>query len=106
MHPPGPTPFPLGPVGMFGSMRHVSDTASKEQNSVLPPPLRLYIRPLAAVTQPRLGSDWAGLCAAAVAAAFTEDATPASITETVLRIAHRVNKDVFYQLNLTTIQSH
>ena len=59
---------------------------------------------LAAVTQPRVGSDWAGLCAATVAAAFAEDATPASIMETVLRIAHRVNKDVYYQLNLSVGQ--
>jgi len=60
---------------------------------------------LAAVTQPRLGSDWAGLCAATVAAAFAEEATPAAIVDTVLRIAHRANKDVYYQLNLTHNQA-
>lgn len=54
---------------------------------------------LASVTQPRLGADWAGLCAAAIAAAFIPDTCPEKISETVLKIAFENNKNVFYQLN-------
>ncbi|MCC6446247.1 MAG: ADP-ribosylglycohydrolase family protein [Armatimonadetes bacterium] len=54
---------------------------------------------LASVTQPRLGADWAGLCAAAVSAAFAEGASPETIIETVLKIAHRHNKELFYDLD-------
>lgn len=42
---------------------------------------------LASVGQGREGADWAGLCAAAIAAAFTPDATPRAISATVLRLA-------------------
>lgn len=58
---------------------------------------------LAAVNQPRLGSDWAGLCAAAVAAAFADEATPDAVVETILRMAFRVDKDLFYRLDMTNI---
>ncbi|MHB0997967.1 MAG: ADP-ribosylglycohydrolase family protein [Armatimonadota bacterium] len=54
---------------------------------------------IASVNQPRLGADWAGLSAAAIASAFEPNATPESIIETVLRIAKEKNKDLFYQLN-------
>jgi len=54
---------------------------------------------LASVTQGRTGADWAGLCAAAVAAAFAPDATVESVVESVLAIAQDNNKELFYQLN-------
>ncbi|MHB9129554.1 MAG: ADP-ribosylglycohydrolase family protein [Armatimonadota bacterium] len=54
---------------------------------------------LASVAQPRLGADWAALCASAIAAAFDADATPTSIIDIVLKIAHQNNKELFYQLN-------
>lgn len=54
---------------------------------------------LASVAQPRLGADWAGLSAAAVAAAFERDATPDSVVSAVLRSAQANSKELFYQLN-------
>jgi len=54
---------------------------------------------LASVSQPREGADWAGLCAAGIATAFVPTATPDSVAETVLRIAHRHCKEIFYQIN-------
>lgn len=55
---------------------------------------------LASVAQPRVGADWAGLCAATIAAAFSPDCQPQKIVDTVLKIAHRYNKDVFYYTNI------
>jgi ADP-ribosylglycohydrolase len=55
---------------------------------------------LASVAQPRLGADWAGLCAAAVAAACERDATPESVVNAVLRSAQANTRDLFYQLNV------
>ncbi|MHB1457947.1 MAG: ADP-ribosylglycohydrolase family protein [Armatimonadota bacterium] len=55
---------------------------------------------LASVTQPRLGADWAGLTAALIAAAFSKDASPQDVIDTVLKIAHENNKDLFYQIDL------
>ncbi len=55
---------------------------------------------LASVAQPRLGADWAGLCAAAVAAACETEATAATVVDHVLKIAHRHNKELFYELNM------
>jgi len=52
---------------------------------------------LASVCQPRIGADWAALVAAAVAAAFTEDAE--GVVETVKTLAFNNNKDVFYDIN-------
>jgi ADP-ribosylglycohydrolase len=57
---------------------------------------------LASVAQPRLGADWAALCAAAIAAAFDPSADPDAVVETVLRLAHRNNPELFYQLNQPT----
>jgi len=57
---------------------------------------------LASVAQPRLGADWAGLCAAAVAAAFEEKASGESIAEAVLRIAFEDCRELFYELNRPT----
>lgn len=54
---------------------------------------------LASVAQPRLGADWAGLCAAAIASAFDPTATPQSVADVVLKLAHRNNKDLFYLTN-------
>ncbi len=47
---------------------------------------------LASVGQGRMGAEWAGLCAAAIAAAFEPDASPRSVTETVLRLARENDK--------------
>jgi len=57
---------------------------------------------LASVAQPRLGADWAGLCAAGVAAAFDPAPDPGTVVETVLKLAHRNNKELFYQINRPT----
>lgn len=55
---------------------------------------------IASVNQPRMGADWAGLSAAAIAAAFIPDISPQSVADTALRIAHENNKELFYQLNI------
>ncbi len=55
---------------------------------------------LASVAQPRIGADWAGLSAAAIAAALENDATPESVVSAVLKTAHANAKDIFYQLNV------
>ena len=60
---------------------------------------------LASVVQPRLGADWAGLCAAAVAVAFDADATAEAVVHTVLKIAHQNNKELFYRINPMMIQA-
>lgn len=52
---------------------------------------------LASVAQPRLGADWAALCASAVAAAF--DSTPDTVVDSVLKIAHQNNPDLFYTID-------
>ena len=73
------------PVGLF----HFAD------------PDRAYLDgvELASVAQPRLGADWAALCAAAVAAALAPAATTDSVIETTLRVAHENNKELFYAIN-------
>ena len=52
---------------------------------------------LASVAQPRLGADWAALCAAAIAAAFAPHATGESpdCLEIVLKLCHQNNKELF-----------
>ncbi len=60
---------------------------------------------LASVAQPRLGADWAGLAAAAVAAALDPASSPNDIVDTVLRLAHENNKDIFYELNSAARQA-
>ncbi len=55
---------------------------------------------LASVAQPRLAADWAGLSAAAVAAAFESDATAETVVAAVLRSAQANCRDLFYQLNI------
>lgn len=59
---------------------------------------------LASVAQTRIGADWAGLCAAAIAAAFDSGATGESIIETVMNIAFQHNKDLFYELDYSLIK--
>lgn len=54
---------------------------------------------LGSVAQLRVGADRAGLCAAAIAAAFEPDATGDTIVDTVLKIAFRYNRDLFYELD-------
>jgi len=60
---------------------------------------------LASVAQPRVGADWAGLCAAAVAAAFGNGASAGEVVETTLRLAHRNHPELFYRLNQPTRQA-
>lgn len=54
---------------------------------------------LASVAQPREAADWAGLCAAAIAAAFVGNVRPQDIVETVMQIAFRQNRELFYKMN-------
>jgi ADP-ribosylglycohydrolase len=54
---------------------------------------------LASVTQPRLGADWAALCAAAIACALDPSATAEEVAATTLSIAHANNRDLFYAIN-------
>ncbi len=54
---------------------------------------------LASVNQGRLGADWAGLCAAAVAAAFEPGASAEQVIAAVLKIAHANNPELFYQID-------
>lgn len=54
---------------------------------------------LASVVQCRKGADWAGLCAATIAASLTFDAIPEDVIDRVLKIAHKNARDVFYQMN-------
>lgn len=53
---------------------------------------------LASVCQPRLGADWAGLAAAAIATAFEPDNDPEVLVNTVLEIAKENNTEVFHEL--------
>lgn len=53
---------------------------------------------LAAVGQPRLGADWAGLAAAAIAAALGPDAGPSGIVCAVLAQAQTHNEELYDEL--------
>ena len=53
---------------------------------------------LASVCQPRLGADWAGLAAAAIAAAFDADNDPEAIVRTVLGLAQENNEALYHEL--------
>jgi len=54
---------------------------------------------LASVAQPRLGADWAGLCAAAIAAAFVPGTTGRDIGDAVLKIIFEHNRELFHTLD-------
>ncbi|MFH0795437.1 MAG: ADP-ribosylglycohydrolase family protein [Candidatus Omnitrophota bacterium] len=54
---------------------------------------------IASVCQPRVGADWAALCAVAISAAFAPGANPEKIVDSVLKIAFQNNKDLCYQIN-------
>lgn len=54
---------------------------------------------IASVTQRSPAVDWAALTASAIAEALKPEATVESIIDTVLKLAHRNNKDVFYEIN-------
>jgi len=54
---------------------------------------------IASTVQCRTGADWAGLCAATIAACLDPENTVEQIIDTVLKIAHRNARDVFYQMN-------
>ena len=54
---------------------------------------------LASVAQGRLGADWAGLSAAAVAAAFAPAADSASVVDSVLRVAFENSRELFLSLD-------
>ena len=56
---------------------------------------------LASVVQPKSGADWAALTAAAIAHAFDPAATPESVVNAVLGLAHRSDKDTFYLMDRT-----
>ena len=60
---------------------------------------------LASVAQARIGADWAGLCAAAIAAALDSNATGERIVETVMKIAFQHNKELFYELDYTLVRA-
>ncbi|KKL26141.1 hypothetical protein LCGC14_2398270, partial [marine sediment metagenome] len=54
---------------------------------------------LASVAQGRLGADWAGLCAAAIAAAFEKGATGEGVVDAVMKIAFENCRELFYELD-------
>lgn len=54
---------------------------------------------LASVCQPRLGADWAGLAAAAIAAAFDPDRDSEAVVCTVLDLAQENNEELYHELN-------
>jgi ADP-ribosylglycohydrolase len=54
---------------------------------------------LASVCQPRLGADWAGLAAAAIAAAFNPDLSLEGIVQAVLDLAQENNEELYHELN-------
>ncbi|MBU4366434.1 MAG: ADP-ribosylglycohydrolase family protein, partial [Verrucomicrobia bacterium] len=54
---------------------------------------------LASVSQPRLGADWAGLAAAAIAAAFDPGNEPEAILRAVFTLAQENNPEIFNELN-------
>ncbi|HOL50361.1 MAG TPA: hypothetical protein PLW07_07235, partial [bacterium] len=54
---------------------------------------------LASVVQCRTGADWAGLCAATIAACLDPDLSVDEIIEIVMKIGHKNARDVFYQMN-------
>jgi len=54
---------------------------------------------IASVAQCRKGADWAGLCAATIAACLDPQADIEQIIDKVLKIAHRNARDVFYHMN-------
>lgn len=54
---------------------------------------------LASVAQPRDGADWAALAAAAIACALDPAADGETVVDSVLKLAHGNNKEVFYLMN-------
>ncbi|MBC7319133.1 ADP-ribosylglycohydrolase family protein [bacterium] len=54
---------------------------------------------IASVLQRSPAVDWAALTASAIAEALKPEATIESVLDVVLRLSHRNNKDVFYEIN-------
>ena len=54
---------------------------------------------IASVTQRSPAVDWAALTASAIAEALKPEATIESVLDTVLKLSHRNNKDIFYEIN-------
>jgi len=54
---------------------------------------------LASVCQPRIGADWAGLSAAAIAAAFNPDNDTDGVVRAVLELAQEHNESLYEELN-------
>jgi ADP-ribosylglycohydrolase len=54
---------------------------------------------LASVLQPKIGADWAGLCASMIASAFIPEIKSSEIVGNVMKIAFSNNKEIFYQLS-------
>jgi len=61
---------------------------------------------IASVTQRPPAVEWAALTAAAIAEALKSNATSESVIDTVLKLAHRYNKDIFYEINHIISQAH
>ncbi|MCX7796249.1 MAG: ADP-ribosylglycohydrolase family protein [bacterium] len=54
---------------------------------------------IASVTQRSPAVDWAALTASAIAEALKPEATVDSVIDIVLKLSHRNNKDIFYEIN-------
>lgn len=54
---------------------------------------------IASVTQRSPAVDWASLTASAIAEALKPEATVESVIDVVLKLSHRNNKDIFYEIN-------
>jgi len=61
---------------------------------------------IASVTQRSPAVEWSALTASAIAKALEPEATVESIVDTVLKLAHRYNKDIFYEMNHIISQTH
>ena len=57
---------------------------------------------LASVCQPRLGADWAGLAAAAIAATFDADRSPEDVVRAVLDLAQENDEALYHELSYCT----
>lgn len=61
---------------------------------------------LASVAQARMGADWAGLSAATIAAAFINGQSAETLVESILKLAHSNCRELFYQINRTTLTAN
>jgi len=61
---------------------------------------------LASVAQSQPGADWAGVCAAAIAAAFDPELDGAGIADAALKVAFRNCRELFYDLDWANRRAH